>query len=107
MPSQGFHSPLGNPFVIGRDADREQVIRKYREFLKTSIQNGAKIKTEFERVEELNKKGDVVVIFCWCAPSKCHCDIIKELIEGKAGLLRDDEKHRLIVIGRALTGKIR
>jgi hypothetical protein len=50
--------------------------------LKTAIQNGAKIKTEFERVEELNKKGDVVVI-CWCAPSKCHGDVIKELIEGK------------------------
>jgi hypothetical protein len=82
MPSQGFHSPLGNPFVIGRDGDREEVIRKYRDFLKTAIHNDARIKAEFERLEELNKKGDAVLI-CWCSPSNCHGDIIKELIEGK------------------------
>jgi hypothetical protein len=78
----GRPSPLGNPFVIGRDGDREEVIRKYRDFLRTAIHNDARIKAEFERLQELNKKGDVVVI-CWCAPSKCHGDILKELIEGK------------------------
>jgi hypothetical protein len=30
----------------------------------------------------LNKKGDVVLI-CRCAPSKCHGDIIKEIIESR------------------------
>ena len=78
----GRPSPLGNPFVIGRDGDKEKVIRKYRDFLKTAIQNGAGIKAELDRLEELNKKGDVVLI-CWCAPSKCHGDIIKEIIEAK------------------------
>ena len=106
MPSQGFHSPLGNPFIIVRDGDRKKAIRKYPDFLKTAMQNGARIKAELERREELNRKGGLVLI-CWCAPSKCHGDVIKELLEGKAGLLRDDEKHRLIVIGRALTGKAR
>ena len=102
----GRPSPLGNPFIIGRDGDREEVIRKYRDFLDVALHNDDRIKAEFERLEELNRKGDVILI-CWCAPSKCHGDVIKELIEGKAGLLRDDEKHRLIVIGRALTGKVR
>jgi len=78
----GRPSPLGNPFVIGRDGDREEVIRKYREFLKIAIHNDDRIKAAFQRLEELNKKGDVILI-CWCAPSKCHGDIIKEIIEGR------------------------
>ena len=78
----GRPSALGNPFVIGRDGDREEVIRKYRDFLNTAIHDDERIKAEFERLEELNKKGDVILI-CWCAPSKCHGDIIKEIIEGR------------------------
>ena len=78
----GRPSPLGNPFVIGRDGDREEVIRKYRDFLKTALRNDRRIKAEFERLQELNKKGDVILI-CWCAPSKCHGDVIKEILESK------------------------
>ena len=78
----GRPSALGNPFVIGRDGDREEVIRKYRDFLNTAIHDDERIKAEFERLEELNKKGDVILI-CWCAPSKCHGEIIKEIIESR------------------------
>ena len=78
----GRPSPLGNPFVIGRDGDREEVIRKYRDFLNKALQNDGRIKREFENLEELNKKGDVILI-CWCTPSKCHGDIIKEILESK------------------------
>ena len=78
----GRPSPLGNPFIIERDGDREEVIRKCRDFLNTAIHDDERIKAEFERLEELNKKGDVILI-CWCAPSKCHGDIIKEILESK------------------------
>ena len=47
----GRPSPLGNPFVIGRDGDREEVIRKYRDFLQTAIRNEDRIKREFERLK--------------------------------------------------------
>ena len=77
----GRPSPLGNPFAIGRDGDREEVIRKYRDFLNIAIRNDDRIKTEFERIEALSKRGDVILI-CWCAPSKCHGDTIKEIVEG-------------------------
>ena len=76
----GRPSPLGNPFVIGRDGDREEVIRKYREYLREAIRDNDKIKAEFERIYQLSRKGDVVLI-CWCAPEKCHGDVIKEMIE--------------------------
>ena len=77
----GRPSPLGNPFIIGRDGGREEVIRKYRDFLNTAIHD-ERIKAELEKLEELNKKGDVILI-CWCAPSKCHGDLIKEILESK------------------------
>ena len=76
----GRPSPLGNPFVIGRDGDREKVIEKYREYLKKAIKYNDRIKAEFEKIRELNKKGDVILI-CWCAPQKCHGDVIREMIE--------------------------
>jgi len=76
----GRPSPLGNPFVIGRDGDREEVIMKYREYLKKAIKNNDKVKAEFERVKEFNRKGGVILI-CWCAPEKCHGDVIREMIE--------------------------
>jgi hypothetical protein len=83
----GRPSPLGNPFVIGRDGDREEVMRKSRDFSKTAIHNGAEIKTELERLEELNKKGDVILI-CWCALSKCHGGRSVE------GMLQGDDRER-------------
>ena len=76
----GRPSPLGNPFVIGRDGDREKVIEKYREYLKKAIKYDGRVKSEFERIKELNTKGDVILI-CWCAPQKCHGDVVRELIE--------------------------
>ena len=78
----GRPSVLGNPFIIGRDGDREEVIRKYREYLERAIESDYRVKAAFEMIRELNKKGAVVLI-CWCAPEKCHGDVIKEMIENK------------------------
>ena len=83
----GRPSPLGNRFVIGRDGDRDEVIRKYRDFLATALHDDDKVKREFERIEELNKKGDVILI-CWCALSKCHGGRSVE------GMLQGDDRER-------------
>ena len=76
----GRPSVLGNPFVIGRDGNRDEVIGKCREYLKEVLESNDKVRKEFERIKELSKKVDVNLI-CWCAPRKCHGDVIKELIE--------------------------
>ena len=59
----------GNPFVIGRDGTREQVIQKYREWLfsKPELLNAA--------LRELPGK----TLACWCAPLPCHGDILAEV----------------------------
>jgi hypothetical protein len=60
----------GNPFIIGRDGTREQVIEKYREYAR----NNPLIQSELDALEGK-------VLGCWCKPSACHGDVLVELLE--------------------------
>ena len=64
----GRPSKWGNPFEIGRDGDRETVIRKYRDWIQTQPQLLAAL-------PELKGK----VLGCWCAPKPCHGDVLSEM----------------------------
>lgn len=63
-------SPLANPFRIGVDGEREQVIAKYRHYLLTRPDLLALL-------TDLRGKR----LGCWCAPLPCHADVIAELAE--------------------------
>ncbi len=76
----GRPSPLGNPFVIGRDGNRDEVIGKYSDYIRRELERNVKVRDEFNRIVELSRKGDVNLV-CWCAPKKCHGDVIKSMIE--------------------------
>jgi len=67
----GRPSKWGNPFVIGKDGDRAEVIMKYREWL---FESGM-----IRYVGELTGK----TLACWCAPLSCHADVLLELANGK------------------------
>jgi hypothetical protein len=62
-----------NPFVIGKDGTREDVIEKYRAYLQTRPDLLA-------AMPELRNK----VLACWCAPLPCHADILVELANKEA-----------------------
>ncbi len=66
----GKGSTWGNPFVMGRDGTRKEVITKYREWIVT---NPAVI----AHLGELRGK----VLGCFCKPKPCHGDVLVELIE--------------------------
>lgn len=65
----GRPSPYGNPFVIGRDGSRDEVIAKYRAWLMAKPELVAQAKREL--------KGKVLA--CWCAPLACHADVLVEI----------------------------
>ena len=65
----GRPGPFGNPFEIGRDGTRQEVVEKYAEWVLTQPELLAIIKAE------LSGK----VLGCWCAPNLCHGDILVEL----------------------------
>lgn len=60
----------GNPFSIGRDGNREEVIEKYRKWIMTQ-------QHLLDRIHELKNKR----LGCWCAPQACHGDVLKELAD--------------------------
>lgn len=75
----GRGSPLGNPFVIGKDGTREQVIAKYKVWLQEQIDKGNPVV-----LDELNRLGNKAIdekrlaLQCFCYPKPCHGEVIKE-----------------------------
>lgn len=68
----GRPSKWGNPFVIGEDGTRAQVIEKYREYLLTNANLMADL-------PELSGKH----LVCWCVPLACHGHILLDFANGK------------------------
>jgi len=70
----GRPSVFGNPFVIGKDGTREEVIHKYRQLLHHKLKTDAKFKAQVDAL-----KGKT--LGCFCAPAPCHGDAIVEYLE--------------------------
>ena len=66
----GRPSKWGNPYTIGRDGTREEVIEKYEKYLLNSSELLASL-------PELIGK----TLGCWCAPKACHGDILVRCAE--------------------------
>lgn len=66
----GRGSKWGNPFVIGKDGSREEVVEKYREYL-------------LSKPELLSDLGELrgKVLGCWCHPKLCHGDVLVEILK--------------------------
>jgi len=70
----GRGSILGNPFAIGVDGNRSEVINKYREYIKTEIK--AKNPLVLMVLKSIKENS---ILVCYCKPSPCHGDVIKEV----------------------------
>ena len=67
----GRPSKWGNPYVIGKDGTRKQVVESYRLYvLNTALRYS---------LHELQGK----VLGCYCKPLACHGDVLAELAEVK------------------------
>ena len=68
----GRPSKWGNPYSVGKDGTREEVIEKYREYIRL---NPFLI---LDAKKELQGK----TLGCWCKPKACHGDILLEIANG-------------------------
>lgn len=73
----GRPSVLGNPFAVGRDGSREQVIAKYRVWLWEQINQRGKVWEELLRLAEVEN----LTLICFCKPLACHGDVVKAAVE--------------------------
>lgn len=64
----GRGSEWGNPFVIGKDGTRAQVIEKYRIHVLPKLD-----------VSKLKGKH----LICFCAPQACHGDLLAQAADEK------------------------
>ena len=65
---------FGNPYILGQDGDRQQVLELYRIHFNERIKNDVEFK---KRIEALKDK----ILLCYCKPEACHGDIIKEYLD--------------------------
>jgi hypothetical protein len=68
-------SKWANPFIVGDDGTREQVIQAFREWIKHQPEL-------MNALEELRGK----ILFCYCCPKACHGHVLVELLEGNNDL---------------------
>jgi hypothetical protein len=69
----GRPTPFGNPFIIGVDGTRKEVIRKFKKYLRKKP----------KLVERAKKELKGHVLGCHCAPLPCHADIWLEIVNAK------------------------
>jgi hypothetical protein len=68
----GRPSAWGNPFEIGKDGNREEVITKYKEWISTQ-------QDLLDKIHTLEGK----TLGCWCSPKACHGDVLVDLVTNK------------------------
>jgi len=78
-------SVLGNPFVIGRDGNRQQVIARYRAWLWQQLQQVDS--PQRRALEELleQARSQPLALQCWCHPLPCHAQVIRSALLWMAG----------------------
>ena len=62
-----------NPFKVGKDGTREEVIEKYEKYIKEKIIVNNELKEELIKMKNKN-------LGCWCYPEKCHGDVLLKII---------------------------
>lgn len=67
----GRPSCFGNPFVVGKDGTRAEVIVKYREWLADKVKHDDVFRAKVQAL-----KGKTIA--CWCSPLICHGHVLAE-----------------------------
>ena len=66
----GRPTKWGNPFIIGKDGNRDDVVKLYAEYIMKKPELLSVI------IDELDGHD----LVCWCSPQLCHADVLIEII---------------------------
>ncbi|MEB8476667.1 MULTISPECIES: DUF4326 domain-containing protein [Acidithiobacillus] len=89
-------SPLGNPYAIGPDGDRGQVIERYRAWLDARVKERDPVVCTSLLGITQNQ-----ALACHCAPLPCHAEVIADLLNDG---IQDRLKTRTGHAGGSLAG---
>lgn len=65
----GRPSPYGNPFVVGKDGTRDEVVDKFEQLFLSNP----------KAIEIVKKNLRGMDLICFCAPLRCHGDILLKI----------------------------
>jgi len=68
-------SIFGNPFRIGRDGDRAEVIDLFESYFRRRLIKDPSFRSAVLRLKDFN------TLKCWCSPLPCHGDVIARLLD--------------------------
>ncbi len=79
----GRGSVLGNPFSHKEGTrakfvmeSRDEAVEAYRTYFKTQMETNSEFLNEMRRIYRIARKSEVNLV-CYCAPLRCHCDVIR------------------------------
>ena len=75
----GRPSPLGNPFPMRKESERNQVCDQYLDWLRTQYKENPAVRAKLHWLAGLAKRQPVELV-CYCAPLRCHADSIKAAV---------------------------
>ena len=68
--------PLANPYRIGPDGDRAEVLAKYKQWLWVIIKEKRAAYWSLVSLAERVESGQNLRLACYCKPADCHGDVI-------------------------------
>jgi hypothetical protein len=92
-------SEFGNPFLIGRDGDRDEVCEKHRAWLWERIRTGH---MTLEKLAQLHGKR----LGCHCAPLRCHGDTLTAAAAWAHEELKKPAGERVLTPGRRVLNRL-
>ena len=81
----GRPTPLGNPFELKQESDRDIICDMYDAWFKKQVELGNKaLLAELYKLAELHKAQGYLILGCYCAPKRCHGETIKRFLDSTA-----------------------
>jgi hypothetical protein len=69
-----LQSVFANPFKVGKDGSREQVLDMYKAYITDKLDEDPVLRQVLLELEGKN-------LGCWCHPEPCHGDVLLELLQ--------------------------
>jgi Domain of unknown function (DUF4326) len=76
----GRPTELGNPSIIGTHGSREQVMEKYRVWLRKQWRFRRPARAFLEQLVDQYRATGQLTLQCHCAPQRCHAEVIADAI---------------------------
>ena len=74
-------SPLGNPYIMYSEEDRDRVCDAYEGIFQEMLKNIPRAMRYLNTILDYYRLHGKVYLVCWCSPLRCHAETIKKWLE--------------------------